>query len=106
MKVKFIDSFEFEAELNGNNIIPKIEVPDDELQESNLIKVHIDDVMHENMVCCNNFKIDGKQRLIIRPLTERELKDRDVDAKLEYITMMSDIDLPTEADETGGTEHE
>jgi hypothetical protein len=27
-------------------------------------------------------------------------------ANIEYIAMMSDIDLPTENDETGGTEHE
>jgi len=93
MKVRFDDGFEFEAELNGNNIIPEIEVADDELQESNLIKVHIDDVMHENMVCCNNFRVDGRQHLIIRPLTARELKDRDIEAKLEYLAMMGDVEL-------------
>lgn len=93
MKVKFIDGFEFEAEMNGNNIIPETEVADDELQESNLIKVRIDNTEYENMVCCNNFKIDGRQHLIIRPLTERELKDRDIEAKLEYLAMMGDVEL-------------
>lgn len=93
MKVKFIDGFEFEAELNGNNIIPAVEVPDDELQESNLIKVLIDNNEYENMLCSNNFKVDGKQHLIIRPLTARELKDRDIEAKLEYLAMMGDVDL-------------
>lgn len=93
MKVKFIDGFEFEAELNGNNIIPEIEVPGDELQESNLVKVHIDNIEYENMVCCNNFKVDGKQHLIIRSLTARELKDRDFDAKLEYLAMMGGVEL-------------
>ena len=93
MKIKFVDGFEFEAELDGNNIVPEIEVPDDELQESNLIKVHIDNTEYENMVCCNNFKVDGKQHLIIRPLTARELKDRDFDAKLEYLALRGDVEL-------------
>lgn len=93
MKIKFIDGFEFEAEMNGNNIIPETEVPDDELQESNLVKVRIDNNEYENMVCCNNFKIEGKQHLIIRPLTARELKDRDIEAKLEYLAMMGDVEL-------------
>lgn len=93
MKVRFDDGFEFEAELNGNNIIPEIEVADEELQESNLVKVHIDDAEYENMVCCNNFKVDDKQHLIIRPLTARELKDRDIEAKLEYLAMMGDVEL-------------
>lgn len=93
MKIKFIDGFEFEADVNGNNIIPSIEVSNDELQEDNLVEVYIDDVKHENMTCCNNFKVNDKQHLIIRPLTERELKDRDFEAKIEYIAMMGDIDL-------------
>ena len=93
MKVKFIDGFEFEAELNGNNIIPAVEVAEDELQQSNLVKVHIDNVEYENVVCINNFKVDGKQHLIIRPLTARELKDRDIEAKLEYLAMMGDVEL-------------
>jgi len=93
MKVKFIDGFEFEAELNGNNIIPSVEVADDELQDENLVEVYIDDIKYENMACCNNFKIDGKQHLILRPLTERELKDRDIEAKLEYLAMMGDVEL-------------
>ena len=93
MKVRFDDGFEFEAELNGNNIIPSVEVADDELKEDNLVEVYIDDVKHENMMCSNNFKVDGKQHLIIRPLTERELKDRDIEAKLEYIAMMGDVEL-------------
>jgi hypothetical protein len=93
MKIKLVDGFEFEAELNGNNIIPKVEVSDGELEEKNLVEVYMDDVKYENMVCCNNFKVDGKQHLIIRPLTERELKDRDIEAKIEYIAMMGDIEL-------------
>lgn len=93
MKVRFINGFEFEAELNGNNIIPKVEVSDEELHEENLVEVHMDDIKYENMTCCNNFKMDGKQHLIIRPLTERELKDRDFEAKLEYIAMMGDVEL-------------
>ena len=93
MKVRFVDGFEFEAEINGNNIITAVEVADDELKEDNLVEVYIDDVKYENMVCCNNFKVDGKQHLIIRDLTERELKDRDFEAKLEYLAMMGDVEL-------------
>ena len=33
MKVRLVDGFEFEAELNGNNIIPAVEVADDEFKE-------------------------------------------------------------------------
>ena len=93
MKVKFMDEFEFEAELNGNNIIPEVEVDDDELHEDNLVEVYIDNVKYENMICCNNFKVKDEQHIIIRPLTERELKDRDIEAKLEYIAMMGDVEL-------------
>ena len=93
MKVKFIDGFEFEAELNGNNIIPEVEVDDCELQEENLVEVYIGDIKHENMTCCNNFKVDGKQHIILSPLTERELKDRNIESKLEYLAMMGDIEL-------------
>lgn len=93
MKVRFINGFEFEAELNGNNIIPSVEVSDEELHEENLVEVYLDNIKYENMICCNNFKMDGKQHLIIRPLTERELKDRDFEAKLEYIAMMGDVEL-------------
>ena len=93
MKVRFVDGFEFEAEINGNNIITAVEVADDELKEDNLVEVYIDDVKYENMVCCNNFKVDGEQHLIIRDLTERELKDRDFEAKLEYLAMMGDVEL-------------
>ncbi len=93
MKIKFIDGFEFEAEINGNNIITATEVTDNELKEDNLVEVYIDDVKHENMMCCNNFKVNDKQHLIIRPLTERELKDRDFEAKLEYLAMMGDVEL-------------
>ena len=93
MKVKFMDEFEFEAELNGNNIIPEVEVDDDELHEDNLVEVYIDNVKYENMICCNNFKVNGKQHLIIRSLTEKELNDRGFEAKLNYRAMMGDVEL-------------
>ena len=94
MKIRFNDGFEFEAEFNGNNIIPAVKVSEDELQEENLVEVYIDNIKHKNMTCCNNFKVNDKQHLIIRPLTKRELKDRDFEAKLNYLAMMmGDVEL-------------
>ena len=39
MKVRLVDGFEFEAEFNGNNIIPSVEVADGEKRNNRRTKL-------------------------------------------------------------------
>lgn len=49
-------------------------------------------VLH-NAELIQQMVIDGEYYICFRELTERELKDIEVDSKIEYIAMMTDIDM-------------
>lgn len=92
MTIVLNDNTTIEAELNGNNYIVDKEVADEKLDRTNLVKITIDGMEYENMKC-QHFMENGKQHLIFMPMSEEEIKNADLLSKIEYIAMMTDVDL-------------
>lgn len=66
--------------------------------EGNLSHVIIEDSdgnveEHDNMVIVQITKVGKKYWFVLRELTAQEIRDAKTQANIEYIAMMSDIDL-------------
>ena len=84
-------------ELNGNNYISQEEVEQSIFSAYNLTRVEISDgektEVCENMTCCNFWRANDGTHIILRPLSHEEMLRAEMDAKLEYIAMMTDVEL-------------
>lgn len=82
--------------LNGNNFISASEV-DASIFESNCCPVTINDgetdEIHDNMELVQVTKVDGKYWIVLRDISEKELERDKMKSDIEYIAMMSDIEL-------------
>lgn len=96
-KITLADGVELSnLRLNGNNFISDLEI-EDSMFDGNLSPVTINDEnsdeIHDNMVLVQISKIDGKCAFILRDLTDDELKENKLRADIEYLAMMSEIEL-------------
>lgn len=86
--------------LNGNNYISETKITEDDFkgklsnviiegkQDGNKIKE-----THEHMELVQITKYDDGYYFVLRDLSEEELKTKKMQGDIEYIAMMSDIDL-------------
>ena len=96
--IKLADGTKLEnVELNGNNFITTDSEIENVLTPANLTAVEISDgnitASYENMICTNLWHQEDGWHFIIREMTQEEKRQLEIDAKLEYIAMMADIDL-------------
>lgn len=82
---------------NGDNFISDTKVDEDQFT-GNLTTLTITDGEEETIELHNaeliqQIEVEGKFWLCFRELSERELKDIDVEAKIQYLAMMADIDI-------------
>ena len=87
------DETEITGKVNGNNYITKQDIAADQLDDLNLIGATINGSTMENMTCCNFWNEDDGTHIVFRQKTDQELANESINAKLEYIAMMADIDL-------------
>lgn len=95
--IELADGTRLTASLNGNNFITDHVIPDEMLCEDNLIGVKINGEYHQQMVLDgkNDVYFDGKEQtwFILRDITTAELKEMEVNAKLEYLAMELGVEL-------------
>ena len=81
---------------NGDNYISDKKI-DGNLFRGNLSTLTITDgeetITMENAELIQQVEFDGKFWICFRELSERELKDIDMEAKIEYLAMMTDVDI-------------
>ena len=82
--------------LNGNNYISDKELTAD-MFLGNLAKVIVNDgerdTVYENMELVQIVKYDEEYWFVLRTMTKRELQDLKNRADIDYLAMMSDIEL-------------
>ena len=82
--------------LNGNNFISDVEITED-VFDGKLQEVTISDgeevQTYHNMELIQIQKYNGEWRFILREIPEEELKARRLRADIEYIAMMTGIEL-------------
>lgn len=82
--------------LNGNNYISDKEITAD-MFLGNLSTVTINDgkkdVVYENMDLVQIMKYDDEYWFILRTMTKRELQDLKNRADIDYIAMMTDVEI-------------
>ena len=82
--------------LNGNNYVADYEVTED-MFNGNLSQVIINDgeidMTYSNMQLVHIAKYDDGYYFILRAMTKRELQDLKNRADIDYIAMMTDVDI-------------
>lgn len=63
------------------------------LDDLNLIGATLNGDPMVNMTCCNLWKEKDGTHIVFRQKTAQELKNEEIDAKLEYMAMMTDVEL-------------
>lgn len=93
-KIKLANGKEIAGIINGNNYITTGTVTESDLSDINLIGATINgDVLGEHMTCCNFWEQADGKHMIFREKSSEEIRQEELDAKLEYIAMMADIEL-------------
>lgn len=83
--------------LNGNNFISSKKLTEDTF-EGNLSHVVIEDSEgnteeHDNMALVQIAKYGKEYWFVLRELSAQEIRDAKIQANIEYIAMMADVDL-------------
>lgn len=96
-KVTLADGTELSnLRLNGNNFISDVEV-DPAIFEDNCSPVTINDGehddVHENMALVQVVKMGEEYWFVLRDLTQDELDKIKIQADIEYLAMMTEVDL-------------
>ncbi len=82
--------------LNGNNYI-SAELIDASIFEGNCFAVVINDgvtdEVHEHMELVQMTTVDGASWIVLRDISQKELKETKRDADIEYLAMMCDVEL-------------
>ena len=76
---------------NGNCIISPDSVDEDLLEDENLLEVDVNGEQHQNMTCDNIWEEDGKTWFILRDKTAAELKELEIDAKIDFLMAMQGV---------------
>lgn len=87
------DGTEISADLNGNNYILDSTVDDELLEDVNLIGMTIDGVTQVDTTCCNHWIDSDGEHVVFRQYSPNEIERQKLEAKIEYIAMMGDIEL-------------
>ncbi len=79
--------------LNGNNFISQTDVGEDVLSLANLSHININGIEYADMVLRNYWEGSDGWHIVISEATAQEKFEATVNAKIDYIAMMEDIDL-------------
>lgn len=97
MKVFLRDGSEIIATLNGNNYITKQDVSKLDFSNGNLKEMTVEDEERTdkftNMTLCNKWDAADGTHLVFRMRTAQELADEKMRANIDYLAMMSEVDL-------------
>ena len=93
MIIKLKNGLVIDCVLNGNNYITQQNVSLKDLSDLNLVDVEINGEKKENITCCNLFKDEEGTHIIFREYSHEELERQKLDAKIEYLAMMGEIEL-------------
>lgn len=81
---------------NGDNFVSQSEV-DESIFEGNLSTMTVSDgettETYENVELIQQVKYKDGWYLAFRELSAQELRDMEIDAKIDYIAMMADVDM-------------
>lgn len=83
-------------ELNGNNFISSTKVTEDTFAYGLTgVQIQIGDTVeeHEEMELVQILKIEGRYWFVLRDLTAQELVNKKTKSDIEYLAMMSDVEL-------------
>ena len=82
--------------LNGNNYI-SAELIDASIFEGNcspiVINDGVTDEVHEHMELVQVTTVNGASWIVLRDISQKELKEAKSDADIEYLAMMCDVEL-------------
>ena len=93
-KIKLANGKEISGEINGNNYITKQSVTAEDVSDINLIGATDNGTpMGLNLTCCNLWTEADGTHMVFRQKSYDEIQREVLNAKLEYIAMMADIDL-------------
>ena len=82
--------------LNGNNFISSTKVTEDTFAYGLTgVQIQIGDTVeeHEEMELVQILKIEGRYWFVLRDLTAQELVNKKTKSDIEYLAMMSDVEL-------------
>ncbi len=83
--------------LNGDNFVTRFDFDDELLSDFNLLEVTINDGENEwteyNMKKIHKTAYGNEIYFTIAPKTEQELRDEEINSKIEYIAMMTEVEL-------------
>lgn len=79
--------------LNGNNFISQTDVGEDNFSLANLSHITINDIEYTDMVLRNYWQDTDGWHIIISEATPQEKFEARINAKIDYIAMMEEIDL-------------
>ena len=91
--IELADGTQIEGTINGNNYITQQTVTEDMLDDLSLIGMKINDQELDNMTCCNLWTAQDGTHMIFREKSREELAREEINAKLEYIAMMTEVEL-------------
>lgn len=77
--------------MNGNCFISKTEIDKSRLSDDNLLSVSINGQSYENMTCDNFWQDKNEWWFILREKTEEELKELELNAKIEFLMAMQGV---------------
>lgn len=82
--------------LNGTNFVSKTQI-DESIFEGNLSTITISDGEEEevmkNVELIHQIELNDEWYLAFRELSAQEIRDMEIDAKIDYIAMMADVDM-------------
>lgn len=85
-----------DLKLNGNNFISSTEI-EESIFDGNLLTVTINDgekdELHTNMELVQIFKVGSEYWFVLRDIPETELAFIKMQSDIEYVAMMSEIEL-------------
>ena len=92
-KIILADEQEITGIINGNNYITTQPITADMLEDTNLIGASINGDPMEKMTCCNFWEAADGKHIVFRQKSAQEIENETINAKLEYIAMMTDVEL-------------
>lgn len=101
VKIILADGTELNGTINGNNYIFDETVPDSILTDENVVGMTINGETYDYDHVCNHFIEGGKDHVIFAVYSALELVQKrltDSQATMDYIAMMSDVDLDSMED--------
>lgn len=79
--------------INGNNLISQTDVGEDKLSAVNLSRITINGTEYRDMLLRNYWKDTDGWHIVISEITPQERLEARINAKIDYIAMMEDLEL-------------